>query len=189
MGLESILSEIENNRKERIDALRQEYDKKTGELVISTEKQINNIRAESEAMLARQLEEARARYSTALEIEERRILKERKDHLISDALLLFDELATSFYKTKEYKKILASMVKSAKELLGKDCKIFASESDLESLGETKGVHKLQKASRFTGGIFAVSSDGKKELDLTMDTIMEAIKENLIAEVAVRIGGE
>ena len=188
MGLENILSEIENSRRQRIDTLRQEYDKKTGELVITSEKHVNSIRKESDAMLAEQLEVVRAKYATALEIEERRIFKERKYHLISEALLLFDDLATSFYKTKEYKKLLASMIKSAKELLGKDCKIFAHESDIESLGETKGLHRLQKVGRFAGGIFAVSSDGKKELDLTMDTIMASIKENLIAEAAVRIGG-
>ncbi|EQD34950.1 V-type ATP synthase subunit E [mine drainage metagenome] len=81
------------------------------------------------------------------------------------------------------------MVKSAKDLLGKDCKIFASSDDMESLGDTKGVHKMQKSTRFTGGIFAVSADGKKELDLTMDTIMSSIRENLIAETLQRIGGE
>jgi|GEM_PF-2318991 vacuolar-type H+-ATPase subunit E/Vma4 len=189
MGLENILSEIENNRRQRIDTLRQEYDRKTGELIISTEKRIDSIRKESEVMLSEQLNAVRAKYATALEIEERRIFKERKDHLISEALLLFDDLATSFYKTKEYKKLLTSMIKSARDLLGKDCKIFAFESDIESLGETKGLHKFQKGGRFSGGIFAVSSDGKKELDLTMDTIMAAIRENLIAEVAERIGGE
>jgi vacuolar-type H+-ATPase subunit E/Vma4 len=189
MGLENILSEIENNRRQRIDTLRQEYDKKIGEIVISTEKRINSIRKESEAILSEQLTALRARYATALEIEERRIFKERKDHLISEGLLLFDDLATSFYKTKEYKKLLTSMIRIARDLLGKGCKIFASESDIESLGDTKELHRLQKGGRFSGGIFAVSADSKKELDLTMDTILASIRENLIAEIAARIGGE
>ncbi len=189
MGLESILSEIENTRKQRIDSLRKEYDRKTGEHIISMEKQMNVMRSQSAAKLVEEIKALQAKHATMLEIEEKKIHKERTDSLVSEALLLFEEIASSFYKTKEYKKLLTEMVNIARDLLGKDCKIFSFADDVESLAGTKGIHKMQKSTRFTGGIFASSADGKKELDLTMDTIMNSIRENLIAESLQRIGGK
>ena len=42
MALDEILSEIEERRKARLSDLKQEYDRKNGELVISTQKRISS---------------------------------------------------------------------------------------------------------------------------------------------------
>ena len=188
MALDEILSEIEERRKARLSDLKQEYDRKNGELVISTQKRIDAMRQEFQSSLAAEVTNLRSRENSLIELNANRIIDDRKKELIHSALQKVMESSDKLRKSKDYPKILKKMADESRKILGKTCRIYVFKEDMELLvGED--VSELKSQKRIRGGLLGVSSDGKMELDLTFDTIFQSERENIESILAEKIKGD
>ena len=188
MALDEILSEIEEHRKARLIDLKQEYDRKNGELVIYTQKRIDAMRQEFQSSLTSEITNLRSRENSLIELNAKKIIDDRKKELIQSALQKVMESSDRFRKSKDYPKILKKMAEESRKILGKSCRIYVFKEDMELLDD-ENVSELKSQKSIRGGLLGVSSDGKMELDLTFDTIFQSEKENIESLLAEKIKGD
>ncbi len=189
MALENILDEIEIQRKTRLENVHKEYDRKTGEFLISTEKHLNSLIDQHEKQIEMEIADLKLRSSTMLDIEIKKILNDRSESLLSAGMKMLEKAASEFTQSNDYQKALAAMIAIARKELGDSCTIYLDKNDMLKSKDSKGLKQMERKLRFKGGIFAVSKDGKKELDLTIDTIFRESMEHLLSELFSRIGGK
>lgn len=186
MSLQSILDDIDEKKKNSIDSLKKEYDTKKGELIISSEKKVSDIRAAYDRKTTDATSIMRARELSIIDLEEKRIILERRNQLVEEALRESEEALGTLTKTKEYKDILSTMLSTAKRMLGDRASFFLFKEDLKENGDQTKAKELTRNCRVPGGVVATSSDGKMEVDLTFDTIFREIREDLALELIKRI---
>ncbi len=188
MALDEILSEIEERRKARLNDLKQEYDRKNGELVISTQKRIDAMRQEFQSNLTSEIASLNSRENSLIDLNVKRIIDDTKKELIQTALQKVMESSDKFRKSKDYPKILKKMADESRKILGKSCRIYVFKEDMELLND-ENVSELKSQKRIRGGLLGVSSDGKMEIDLTFDTIFQSERENIESLLAEKIKGD
>lgn len=186
MSLQSILDDIDEKKKACIDGIRKDFDTKKGELVISSEKKLSDLQATYERKITDSAFAMRAKELSIIDLEEKRIILERKNRLVEDAIKGSEDALASLTKSKEYKEILSSMFSVAKKLLGDKAEFYLTAEDLKQNSSQIKGNELTRAYRIPGGLVATSHDGKMEVDFTFDTIFREIREDLALELETRI---
>lgn len=180
------MTDIEEKRKSTIESLRHEYDARKGEYIISSEKRVADLRGQFEKKIKDESAEIRAKESSIIDLEEKRIVLERRNQLIDSGLKQAEAALELLAKSKEYKEILSSMFSAGSKLLGEKATFFLYDGDLNNSQHKENAKKLVRQSRIAGGLVASSPDGRMEVDLTFDTIFREIREDLALELANRI---
>lgn len=186
MSLEDILKDIELRGKQELQQLTLYYEKKLKDLEA---KQSAALKEQSDKINKAVEEERRTTERTIVssaEMEALNVVRTREGALIDEAMGKAEIYLRNMRERKEYPDILGKMVEIAQRTLGRDCRIIASSEDAALL-KANGSTILKKEVDTYGGIKAESSDGSRELDLTVSAILSEIREKLIAQFYEHLG--
>ncbi len=186
MPLEDILQEVEKRKDQEIKKISDEYKSRIDSVNSEVEKELLRLEADyakkteddSRALRERELELAK--------MEAKGLEREKISQLMNNALQRADFFLKNIAETKQYSQILKKMVNLSMEVLGEGCVIRARKEDLSFLQDMNRI-RIAKTHIREPGIIAESSDGSRELDLTISTIMEDLKEKISLELVKYLG--
>lgn len=188
MALENIIKEVEERKRKEIERITAEYEAMKQSVESDKEKKIKQIQ---ESFGRRKQEDAKAlekREIDAANMEAKKILRDKITELIDLNVGKSMTFLNTIRDHKEYDKIIKEMAETSKKALGKGCTIRISSKDSQLLGEIKGVNVVEEEVDPFGGIIAESSDGTREMNLTITTLSRDIKESVAVELSQRVGG-
>lgn len=186
MSLEEILKDIELRGEKELKELTEYYEQKLSDLKA---KQDGALRHQEEKINKASEEERRTAERTIISSAEMQALntvRGRESELVSEATGKADLYLKSIRSRKEYPEILSRMVEIAHRTLGDDCTIFATKEDAQAIGKSKSK-VVEKSVDPNGGIIAESSDGSKELDLTITAVLSEIREKIVSQLYEYLG--
>lgn len=120
-------------------------------------------------------------------MEALKIVRSRESSLIEEAMGKATIYLKELRNSKDYKEIMAKMVDAARRSLGKKFTIRVSARDSSLIPQSKDLVIREEEVDPYGGIIAESSDGSMQIDLTLTSIMQDIKEKLISRISEHLG--
>ncbi len=186
MSLEEILRDIELRGKQELDELKLYYEKKIADLQA---KQDRAISAQNEKIRKSTDDEKRSAERTIIssaEMEALNILRSREGILVEEAASKAELYLKNMRDRKDYSEILAKMVDISRKTLGNDCRIFVSKEDSSKVTADGSKVVVKEVDPF-GGIKAESSDGSRELDLTVSAIVSELREKITSQFYQYLG--
>ena len=186
MPLEDILQEVEKRKDQEIKKISEEYETKIGSVNSEVEEELQRL----EAYYSRKLEEdsraLREREVELAKMEAKGLEREKISQLMNNALQRADFFLRNIADTREYSQILRKMVNLSMEILGENCIVHARKADLSFLQDMNRI-RIAKDHIKEPGIIAESSDGNRELDLTIGTVMDDLREKISLEFVKHLG--
>lgn len=186
MSLEEILKDIELRGENELKELNSYYEKKLSDLQA---KQDVAIKSQNEKIKKSSEEERRTAERTIIssaEMEALNTVRSRESQLISEAAEKAELYLKNIRSRKDYPEVLSRMVQVAQKTLGEDCTIYAAKSDAATVNRGKSKVVEKEVDPF-GGIVAESSDGSRELDLTITAVISEIREKLVSRLYEYLG--
>jgi len=176
MSIDSFVFEIENNKKNDIDAIDKELDenrtlienKKNSAIKELQEHYTNEAKIKSERESARIIE--------AGKLEAKKILFDAINTNLDSTFDIIKQELGNYAKTSEYKKVLQKMVDVSKKRLDKDIVIHCRKEDSSFLKDM-GV-SIGSSIQTIGGIIAENKNGKRELDLTYEELLRTHEDEI-----------
>lgn len=179
MGLNEILEKIGQDNETRVDRVIDDAHDRANKLLDEARAKASDkvsaakrrAEQESEGYISR--EESRARIGAAQKYQE-----ELNAHVAS-AMDSIRKRLPDYTKTDDYTKLLHSLAGRAVKELGDDCTIYARQADVTKI---KGKNVLEATEHFSGGLKAVSSDGARSVDYTLEQVLNGISDSIAVEI-------
>ncbi|MCL4341756.1 MAG: hypothetical protein M1431_06665 [Candidatus Thermoplasmatota archaeon] len=187
MTLEEILKDIELRGTRELNSLSEYYDQKIQELKRSQELQIRDLEEKYRKKTEEERRTVERTILSSAEMESLKIIRTKESSLIQEALGKAMVYLRELSNKPVYKSLVLKMAQVARKNLGEDCVILAGDKEAEILKTEPGLKvKKAKADPY-GGIVAQSSDGSRELDLTLSSLFREVHEKLIAKISEHLG--
>lgn len=186
MSLEEILKDIELRGKQELKELMLYYEKRLNDLEA---KQSAALKVQNDKIIKASEEERRTAERTIVssaEMEALNTVRGKEGALMEEAAGKAELYLKNMKERREYPEILSKMVEIAHGTLGRDCKILASKNDAEIIKAGDSKVQVKDIDPY-GGIIAESSDGSRELDLTISAIISEIREKLVSQLHGYLG--
>ncbi len=186
MSLEEILKDIELRGENELKELTEYYEKKLRDLQA---RQDAALKHQAEKINKSSEDERRTAERTIISSAEMQALntvRGRESELVNEAAGKAELYLKNIRNRKEYPEVLSRMVEIAHGTLGEDCTIYASKDDVQAI--SRGKSKIvEKAVDPNGGIIAESSDGSRELDLTISAVLSEVREKIVSQLYEYLG--
>ncbi|MCI0503292.1 V-type ATP synthase subunit E [Candidatus Micrarchaeota archaeon] len=127
---------------------------------------------EADREVEKLLEEQRNERIAWARLESKRILAEAREDAIKGVVEDFFDSLSNVRKTPEYKKFLGKAVAEAAAELGGNVSVHIVKGDKPLLPAIKGA-KVSEGLEALGGAIVETTDGKIRIDLTLETLFEA----------------
>ena len=114
-------------------------------------------------------------------------MRSRESSLIEEAMGKATIYLKELRNSKDYKDIIARMVAAARHSLGGKITVRVSARDSSLIPQSKDLVIKEEEVDPYGGIIAQSSDGSMQVDLTLTSIMQDIREKLISRISEHLG--
>lgn len=187
MSLENIIKEVDSRKQREIEKIRAEYEARRKSIQSQTEKEISSILAQFQTKTEEDSKTLEKREIDAANMDVRRLLMNKKNTLIEESLEKSTYFLRNLRNNKDYGKILKTMVNLSKGLLGKDCIAKVNPEDKGFVEDVTGVKiKTEKIDPY-GGVVAISADGTREVNLTISSIIDDLREQISIELYEKIG--
>ena len=174
MGLESIKKDILDNAKKETARIEAETALRIKEIEESSNKRIEEIKAEIGESTKRRLAQITSTKTAEAKENISILLLEKKRVLIDAAISEAKMEIIGSHNEQLLKKLLA---KATKEL-GDIDKVYCRKEDIPLLNEVKTIPK-----DIGGGIIAENKDGMIQIDYSYDSILSAVKDKHLQEIA------
>lgn len=188
MPLKDILQEVEKRKENEISKISQEYKEKLDSISSRKDNEIKELESRYKARTEDDIKALTERETLLAEMEAKSLERDRVSEVLDKALEKAGFFVSNIADSGEYHKILTKMVNLATETLGDDCVVYARKKDLSFLQDMNRI-KVAKKNISEPGIIAESADGSRELDLTVSTILEGLRERLSLELMEHLGEE
>ena len=176
MSLENILIEIDNTTQSELKAIKDEYSAKIQAVVKSCNDRIARIRSDYAVKSANDIKNIIRQYEDNIRLQSKKILDEKKKEILNNSMQKLRSYVVSLNKSSNYPELLKIMVEEAKKELGKNFTVYCSETDQEKFQGFKfpGTINFVTDKSIKSGIIAIGADGKKEIDMRLTSIFDAI---------------
>lgn len=179
MGLEEIIADIDANTKAKVasvlDGAGREAQKIREDAQKDANLHIENTKRKAQGDAARLI----AREFSRANIESRKIYQDAVTATIDGALDSLSGSLQEYVKSTDYARFLNKSADLAAKELGEDCTIYAQKADLPKI---KHGGAAEAKDQFSGGIKAVSSDGKRSVDFTLESVFQNLKEDIAVQL-------
>lgn len=177
MGIErlkgSLLSEASEDAKKIVEAAESHVSR----MVEDERSRKASMKKDADREIEKLLEEQRNERIAWARLESKRILAESREDAIKGVLEEFFDSLEGARKTPEYKKFLAKAVPQAASELGGSVTVRVLKGDKALLPAIKGA-KVNEDLDALGGAIVETSDGKIRIDLTLETLFEAQRDEI-----------
>ncbi len=189
MGLDEILANIEKETDESVRRIMSDADGQAERIIGEADAVAKKHSQSMEAKARNDANQLVAREVSKASIASKMAYYEEVDRRVGAALDGIAEGLKDYVKSQEYKKLLASLAEKARLELGSDCTMLVQRSDAEALKHDKKDAAIGIAEeRFSGGLKASSADGKREVDYTLETLLERLRDKVAIHLLGQIRG-
>lgn len=176
MSLENILNEIQNTTEVELKQIKDDYAKKMEDVTTSCNEKLGRMKQDYAVKSENDIKNIIRQSEDTIKLQAKKIIDDRKKEILNAAMQRLKSYVTSLNKSSNYQELLKTMLAETEKEIGKNFTVYCSESDLEKFKNIKvseSVHfEIDKTIR--SGIVAISNDGKKEADMRLSSIFDAI---------------
>jgi len=180
MGFEEILKSINSHTEKELQAIAASTKEEVALIMKhasdESESYAKELKQKSDSESARII----ASEISKANIEAKHIIDRAVEEKLEAAMQRINSYLKDYTASEAYAKLLQKMAQSAERELGQ-CTIFVRKQDMKLLPGAK----LSKDS-FIGGLKAVSNDGAKEVDYTLESVLAALNYRLSAVLVKKI---
>ena len=187
MTLEDILKDIESRGDGELKTLSDYYEQKISEIRKKQDLAIRNLQEKYEKLTEEEVRSVERTTISSGEMEALKIVRSRESSLIEEAMGKATIYLKELRNSKDYKDIIARMVAAARHSLGGKITVRVSARDSSLIPQSKDLVIKEEEVDPYGGIIAQSSDGSMQVDLTLTSIMQDIREKLISRISEHLG--
>lgn len=189
MGLEEIIDDIEKKKQLETDRLIGDARAQASEIIKAAKDAASKKSKEILDAADLEAKQIKARELSKANIEAKRLVYSAMQESLDNAYKELRKNIASYLKSSQYKALLLKLYNTALDEIGEGCTVYVRKDDVQALEGLKRKAKILDAgSAFAGGLIAVSADGKKELDYSMDRILEIIKPRMYSKLLKLITG-
>jgi vacuolar-type H+-ATPase subunit E/Vma4 len=187
MSLEEIERHIKREEKEQVNKILSEAKAKYYSILSSSSKTVEKIRADNSAKMKAEISRILDTETNAAKAEAERHYNLAFSDKIKEISRNIKSTLESFVATESYGKLLYSLIKRAVDELGQDSTIYVNERDLKNV-QAKFPDLAVKSAKaeFIGGAKAISKDGFRSVDLSLEDILRRRKDVFTAKLSQRI---
>jgi V/A-type H+-transporting ATPase subunit E len=191
MGLEEMLTRIKAETEEQYSKIIADAKAEADRIIEVAQKRAEDIVVESKAQAQRQAQEDRLRALAAARLEAKRQMLKAREDVISNYEAEATKYIDEFVKSRDYRDFLVRMVKDGVDKVGEDSVVHVNQRDYKLLQDDHRFgYKLTKNTISSkGGAIIFSSDGKKRVDNTVESILNDRREILRLKLAEQIFGK
>jgi vacuolar-type H+-ATPase subunit E/Vma4 len=177
MGIEKLKSSLLSEAQEDVRKISESAHAQAKSILDGEHSESAAMRKEAETEVARLLEEQRNERLAWARLESRRIASEAREDAIKNVLENFFGALKDARRSPQYRKFLGSAVAAAVRELGDGVTIQIARGDKSLLPEVKGA-KVVEDLHGLGGAIVESADRKFRIDLTLETLFEARRDEM-----------
>ncbi|MGC8687526.1 MAG: V-type ATP synthase subunit E [Candidatus Micrarchaeia archaeon] len=180
MGFEEVLRSIREKAESETNAIIEQAESESASI-------LEDANAKASAYIA--LMDSRAKSDSArliastesrANIEAKHLIDKEVNQKLADAMAMLQAYLQEYSKSEEYAKLMGALSEKALKLLG-ECTIYVQKRDLKLL---KGAKASEES--FLGGLIAVSKDGTKQVDYTLEGILSRISDSVMSKLIKEI---
>jgi vacuolar-type H+-ATPase subunit E/Vma4 len=189
MGLEEIIKNIELDTEAREKQINEQAIAESRKIKEDAEGRAEKFLAQAMAKADNEAKQMLMRELSRANIEAKGIYQKAVNDAINKSFQsLFDNLE-DFMETSGYAELLRKLAKLAVEELGSDSTIFLQKADIQKLKTTQKEGSIQEAKEeFVGGLRALSKDGKRYVDYSLEKIIESLRERMAVKLLDLVKG-
>ena len=189
MGLEDVLDNIRKHKEEMIAEIVKKADLETARITQEAKAEASMALKESRDKAKADAAQIMTREISRANIEGRMLLNNAINEKVDAAISGILEDMDSYRKSGSYRSMLVKLSKKAMSELGSNCAIYCSGDDYDYLkGQLQKATIKRAVSNMSGGIIAVSEDGKREVDYSIKNIIDGMKDSIASEILKRMEG-
>ncbi len=187
MGIERLKGSLLSEASEDAGKIVEAAEKHVSRMVEEERSQMAARKKEADREIEKTLEEQRSERIAWARLESKRLLAEAREDAIKNVLEDFFDSLEGVRKSPEYKKFLSNSVAKAAAELGGDVSISLCKGDKALLAQVKGA-KVKEDLDALGGAIVESADGKIRIDLTIETLFEAQRDEIRKRIYDKLFG-
>jgi len=176
MALEDIIKEINESTESKIKEINDSTDEQISKINSDKDNEIKSYKDQMDKKAKAILSQIQIEAQSRTNMDSKRLYDEKVEEKLNDAFTIIKDSYSDIRKTPTYKKVLNKIVSDSVEKLGKDAIISINSKD-KDLIDANGIN-IKVDDAIVGGVRAVSKDGSKEIDETLDNIIDDVKDQL-----------
>jgi len=189
MSSDEIIKEIENKGKARLAELQKQCESQLNDINATKEGKIKELQAEWEKKTSEDLKNLEKRGEDESLLEYRSIIMDRKSSLIREFMENIQSMGEKIRKLPEYESLIEKSVETCLKELGAKCTVRVCSKDKKIITKIDGDFKTEETKDEQIGIIATSKDGKRTLDLTLNSVLNEKKEDLEEKLVSLMGAD
>lgn len=177
MGLEEIISNIENDTKAKVNKVVDDAKAEASRIRDNAAKDAAEYTSEMRFRSQTEANQLVARETSKADIEAKQIYQNAVSTVLGGTISTIQDNLSGYVKSDAYVKLLNKLAARAIDELDGDCTITVQKADLPKL---KGIDAKVVAAKdnFVGGLKAVSKDESMYVDYSLEAILEGMKDQL-----------
>jgi vacuolar-type H+-ATPase subunit E/Vma4 len=189
MSLEEIERHIKREEKEQVNKILSEAKAKYYSILSSSSKTIEKIRTDNSTRMKAEISRILDTETNAAKADAEKQYNLAFSDKIEEISRNIKSTLEAFVVTEGYHKLLYSLVGRAVGELGQDSTVYVNERDLKEV-QTKFTNLTVKSAKaeFIGGVKAVSKDGFRSVDLSLEDILRRKKGIFMSKLSQHILG-
>ena len=187
MGIEKLKSSLLSEAQAEADKIIQSAESQAGATLETERTKGKAMRVQAQQQVESMLDEQRNERMAWARLEAKRVLSEAREDAIKGVIEDFFGALEGMRKTPEYKAFLKRGVESASAELGGNVTIHICKGDKDLLPKMKGMSVVEDLDTL-GGAIVESSSGKVQVNLTIETMFEARRDELRKKIHEKLFG-
>ena len=170
MAAETLLREVEEKRKNTLDALESEYSAKIADLKKNAEQEKKRLLDEAKKQAQELAQREKIRIDGAAKLQAKKMMFDATEKMLQNNLEALRNALSEWSGSKDYRELIPKMAKYASTRLGGEIKVICRQADVETFKKA-GVEIESSDLSTMGGFKAEKKDGTLELDLTFEELL------------------
>ncbi len=186
MGLKEILEDIDSKTGAEIEGIMQKADDEAGRIRSEAEAKAAEKEQSMAAKSKNDAEQIMVRETSKANIAAKMAYDVAANARVESAIGKIPGKIHEYTKGVKYRKLLDALAAKAAKELGRGCRVLVRKEDAQILPQEAGFNVEVADSQLSGGLIAVSADGKREIDYTLDALLNKLHDRLAQELLERV---
>ncbi len=189
MSAEDIIEEMEKKGREELNRISADCEKNLKGIIEENQRKLEELKATMSKKLEESLKRIEITSNDEIVIARKTIEMDRKQKLIEEFWEMVGGLEPDIRKDPKYEDFIRDSIKEATSKLGKGVTVIGSSEDKTLISKVNGNFTFKEANKAQLGILAISSDGKRTINMTFNSIMADQKNRTEEKIMGKIGAD
>ncbi len=181
MGFKEILQQIEEQRDKTIKSITSDAKAQITKIEEETANRKKEIKLHSRSASKDETMREMEREVYVYRVEAKKLHREAVNELVNGALKQLAGNLEAFSSSPKYQKLLSKILAKVKTELGQSAVVYVRKEDLEKVKRVlpTSIRAEQSKDDISGGIKAVSQDGRLSMDFSLESIAGSLQDKLV----------